>query len=148
MIAWGATDLATRLKLKMVLQTIPAISLLLILAWVTHRQIGYWSSSYNFWARTLAVTRNNLIALHNMGLTLDTMGSPDEAIEQYKAEAELNPHGMLIQFLIGQYLYSHRKLPEALAQFNKMTTPTNELQPLAAAYAGMGMVYSDMRDKN
>jgi tetratricopeptide (TPR) repeat protein len=147
MIAWGAADLANWLKLKMAWQVIPAICVLLMLAWVTHRQIGYWSSSYNLWTRTLAVTRNNLIAHRNMAVVLIEMGRPDEAFEQFKAVVELNPYEMQSQCLIGKYLYWRGKLPEALAQFNKVITLTNEPGPLAVAYAGMGMVYSDMGEQ-
>jgi protein O-mannosyl-transferase len=148
MIAWGAADLTDALKLKAPLRVIAAVCVLLAIALVTRRQIGYWSNSVNLWGRTLAVTRNNLIAHRNMASALTEMGRTDEAFEHFKAEAELNPHEMLTQFLIGQYLYSRGKLAEALAQFNKMTYLTSEPQPLAAAYAGMGMVYSDLDDES
>jgi Flp pilus assembly protein TadD len=147
MIAWGLADLANALKLSMPLKVIPVVCVLVALAFATHRQMSYWSSSYNLWGRTLAVTKNNLIAHRNMATALTAMGRPGEAYEQFKAEAELNPHDMLSQLAIGAYLYSQGKLPEALAQFSKMTHLTNEPQPLSAAFSGMGMVYSDMGDE-
>jgi len=144
MIVWGLSDLSDAMHLKMPLRIAPAICVLLALALAAHRQIGYWASSENLWGHTLAVTKDNLIAHRNMASALTAAGKPDQAFEQFKAEAALNPHDMLSQLAIGAYLYSKGKLPEALAQFDKMTHLTVQRQPLAAAFVGMGMAYADM----
>ncbi len=147
MIVWGLADSANALKLKMPLRVIPAVCALAALALVTHRQMGYWSSSYNLWTHTLAVTKNNAMAHLNIAGVLTNMGRQDEALEHFKAEVELNPDDLLSQFAIGTYLEKHGRLPEALAQFTKMTHLTADRQPLSAAYAAIGMVYGDMGEE-
>jgi tetratricopeptide (TPR) repeat protein len=147
MIVWSLADAANALKLKMPLRIIPAVCVLVALGFVTHQQIKYWSSSIDLWARTLSITKDNLIAHRNMASALTEVGRMDEAYEQFKAEAALNPFDLLSQLAIGSYLYGHHRLPEALAQFDKMTHLTRDRQPLSAAYAGMGMTYSEMGDE-
>ncbi|MGO9649138.1 MAG: tetratricopeptide repeat protein [Terriglobales bacterium] len=147
MIVFGAADVADALKLKMPLRVAPAVCVLLALGFATHQQMKYWSSSIELWSRTLSLTKNNLIAHRNMASALTEVGRVDEAYEQFKAEAALNPFDLLSQLAIGSYLYSHHQLPDALAQFDKMTHLTRDRQPLSAAYAGMGMTYSEMGDE-
>jgi protein O-mannosyl-transferase len=144
MLVWGLSDLSDALHVTIPLRIVPATCVLLALALAAHRQIGYWSNSENLWAHTLAVTKDNLIAHRNLASAMTAVGKPDEAFEQFKAEAALNPHDMLSQLAIGAYLYHKGRLPEALAQFEKMTHLTAERQPLSAAFAGMGMAYADM----
>ena len=58
---------------------IPAACVLLALSFATYRQLGYWSSSYDLWAHTLAVTDKNFIAQDNLGgalLLLENLTKP------------------------------------------------------------------------
>jgi len=146
MIVWGLADAANALRLSMPWRVMPAVCVLIALAAATHQQMKYWSSSIALWSRTLSVTQSNLIAHRNMASALTEVGRVDEAYEQFKAEAALNPFDLLSQLAIGSYLYGHHRLPEALAQFDKMTHLTRDRQPLSAAFAGMGMTYSEMGD--
>ena len=56
MIAWGAADLADARQIAFSSRVIPASCVLLALSFATHRQLGYWSSSYDLWTHALAVT--------------------------------------------------------------------------------------------
>jgi protein O-mannosyl-transferase len=144
MIAWGLPDLADKFQLSRVWRAAPALGVTIALALATHSQLRYWSSSYEIWKHTLAVTKNNLIAHRNLAAALSDMGRPDEAFEHFKAEAELNPHDLYSQFAVGVYLYKHGRLPEALAQFTTMARLTADPTPLSMSYAALGMVYNDM----
>ncbi|HEX8818136.1 MAG TPA: tetratricopeptide repeat protein [Terriglobales bacterium] len=146
MIVWGLADLAERFKLNPAWQTAPAAVAVIALAFTTHIQLRYWSSSYEVWKHTLAVTKDNLLAHRNFASALSAMGRVDEAYEHFKAESELNPHDMYSQFAVGVYLYGHGHLPEALSQFTMMTHLSREPMPLSATYAALGMVYNDMGD--
>jgi hypothetical protein len=64
MISFGLADLAEAKaeaesnEVRVVWQAIPALSALVALSFLTHRQIAYWDSDYDLWAHTLAVAEN------------------------------------------------------------------------------------------
>jgi len=145
-IVWGLAELADGLNAPAAARVAAAVCVLAALGAVTVRQIGAWSSTYNLWAHTLAVTENNFVAHRNLAMEFMAMGRADEAFVQFRDAARLDPQDLLSQFAIGTYLYSHGRLPEALAQFARMTQHTADPQPLSSAFAGLGMVYGDMGD--
>ncbi len=55
MIAWGFDDWAETRKLRNVWRVFPPSCVLLALATVSVRQMGYWGSQYDLWSRSLAV---------------------------------------------------------------------------------------------
>ncbi len=61
MICWGAAEWGEHLHLRPAWLRTASVVVLLALAVVAHRQIGYWSDSITLWTRTLAVTRSHLI---------------------------------------------------------------------------------------
>ncbi len=58
MIAWSVSDMAESRKLRPIWLANAAGCVLLALALVTHRQIGYWNSDYDLWAHVLAISEN------------------------------------------------------------------------------------------
>lgn len=55
MLAWGFDDWAEARKLRTVWRVVPALCVLLVLAAVSVRQMGYWESQYDLWSRALEV---------------------------------------------------------------------------------------------
>jgi tetratricopeptide (TPR) repeat protein len=78
-----------------------ALLLLLTLGAVTERQLGWWQDSETLFRHALAVTKNNDIAHANLGLALETQGRFDEALTEYRAAANINPHYYLFRFAAG-----------------------------------------------
>ena len=70
MIAWGLADLADAREVGALWRVIPAVCVLIALSSVTYRQIGYWDSDYDLWARVLAVNERNPFAHDAMGSAL------------------------------------------------------------------------------
>ncbi|MFZ0479672.1 MAG: tetratricopeptide repeat protein [Terriglobales bacterium] len=58
MISFGLADLAQARAIGVTWRVIPALCALIALSFVTHRQMSYWQSDYDLWARTLAIAEN------------------------------------------------------------------------------------------
>jgi len=143
MIAFGAADWAEgkRLGLKL---AIPAAVVLIALAVITHRQIGYWQSSYDLWSHTLAVTQNNFIAEDNLGGALILEGKEEEAHPHFEAAARINPKDPMSRSNLGTYFQTHGQPAEAIAQYDSAVSLTSDPGLLAQTYSNMGAAYRSM----
>jgi Tfp pilus assembly protein PilF len=144
MITFGLADLAEARKLSLTSRVIPAACILVALGFVTHRQLSYWSSSYELWAHTLAVTDNNFIAHDNLGGALLLMGRADEAHSHFQAAAEINPRDPMSRSNLGAYLQEHNQLREAVEQYQTTIRLTTDAGLLASTYANLGGAYRDL----
>ena len=141
MIAWATADLADSRQISFIPRMIPAACVLLALSFVTYRQLGYWSSSYDLWTHALAVTDKNFIAEDNLGGALLLLGKPEEAYPHFQAAAEINPNDPMSHLNLGAYLQEHGRLPEAIVQHNRAISLTSDAGLLASTYANLGAAY-------
>jgi tetratricopeptide (TPR) repeat protein len=147
MIAWGLADLADSRQIGLSGRIVPAACILLALSFVTHRQLGYWSSNYDLWTHTLAVTDRNFIAQNNLGGALLLLGKPDEAYSHFQAASEINPNDPMSRSNLGAYLQEHGKLPEAMEQYDRTIHLTSDAGLLAATYANLGTAYRQLGEE-
>jgi len=90
-VIWGACELTRNWRGQAVgLPVLGAVALILCLA-VTRQQIGYWQNDETLFRHALAVTKNNYIALTNIGIDLDKSGQSNEAIHQFEESIRLKP---------------------------------------------------------
>jgi len=146
MIAWGLSDLADAFNFGFYSRLIPAVCVLMVLAFATRRQLSYWSSSYDLWSHTLAVTGPNFVAQNNLGGALLLMGAPDAAYPHFITAAEINPRDPMSHANIGAYLQDHGQWNEALTQYQIAVRLTSDRGLLASTYANMGTTYLDLGD--
>jgi protein O-mannosyl-transferase len=138
MIAFGTADLAAARDIGVVWQAIPAATVLILLALITHRQIGYWQSSHDLWVHALEVTQNNFVAEDNLGGALVLEGKADEAFPHFEAAARINPHDPMSRSNLGTYLQTHGRIAEAITQYKSAIALTSDAGLLAQAYANLG----------
>jgi len=125
---------------------LPAVAVLIALAAVTYRQIGYWQSNYDLWSHTLAVTQNNFIAEDNLGGALILEGKEEEAQPHFAAAARINPKDPMSRSNLGTYFQTHHQLPEAIAEYEAAVQLTSDPGLLADTYANLGMAYGAQDD--
>jgi len=145
-ISWGAADLVDSRRIGTVARIIPAGCALLALASVTHRQIGYWSSNYDLWTHTLAMTDRNFIAHDNLGGALLSLGKPEQAYAQFQAAADISPRDPMSRANLGAYLQEHGNLSGAIQQYKRVIELTSDAGLLSGAYANLGTAYRVMGD--
>jgi Tfp pilus assembly protein PilF len=146
MIAWGVADLAEHTKLALPWKIVTAACVLAALSLVALRQIGYWRSSMDLWAHTLAVTSNNYVAEDQFGAALVQFGRTDEAYTHFVRAAQLEPADSVSHTNIGFYLYQHGRPAEAVPQYKIALSLTSDARVRATAYANLGWAYCDLGD--
>ncbi len=119
--------------------SITAAAVLVVLAVVTHRQIGYWQSNSELWTHTLAVTENNFVAEDNLGGALILAGKEEEAHQYFEAAARINSRDPMSRSNLGTYDQNHGHLQEAEANYRAAVDLTSDPGLLAATYAGLGV---------
>jgi tetratricopeptide (TPR) repeat protein len=138
MIAFGVADWAKEKRVGS-WTVVPAAVVLVALALVTHRQIGYWQSNEELWSHTLAVTENNFVAENNLGGALILENREEDAHPHFEAAARINPRDPMSRSNLGIYFQNHNELHEAVAQYEAAIDLTSDPRLLAETYANLGV---------
>lgn len=137
MIAFGVADWAQQASFRRWL-AVPAVAVLVTLAFATHRQIGYWRSNYDLWSHTLAVTRNNFVAEDNLGGALILENKEEEARPHFEAAARINPRDPMSHSNLGTYFQNHGQMRQAIEQYEAAVDLTTDQGLLTLTYANLG----------
>ena len=138
MIVWGISEVLDERKASLARRAVPVAVILPALAVGTHRQIGYWRSSFDLWSHALAVTRNNFIAEDNLGGALILRGKVEEAHLHFEAAVRINPRDPMGRSNLGTYDQMNNRMREAVEQYEAVITLTSEPRLLAQTYANLG----------
>ena len=124
LVCWGVADFAQQRRVSLVWLRGASIAVLLMLAAVTYRQIGFWSDNLTLWSHALEVTRGNYLAENIVGSTLMDQGHPDAALPHFQAATEMNPSDPSAYMAIGAYDQQHGRLRPAIEQYQKVISLT------------------------
>ena len=83
---------------------------------LTRQQLAYWKSSETLWQRAIAVTKNNAIALANLGHACFVQGRVDEAIVHCQESVRLDPELVIGHVNLGVALLKRGRLDEAVSE--------------------------------
>jgi tetratricopeptide (TPR) repeat protein len=140
MIAFGVAD-RTQQKNFGYWPAVPAVAVLLALALVTNRQIGYWQSNYDLWSHALAVTENNFVAEDNVGGALILEDKEEEAHSHFEAAARINPRDPMSHSNLGTYYQNRSRMREAIMHYEAAVDLTSDPGMLALTYANLGAAH-------
>jgi tetratricopeptide (TPR) repeat protein len=90
-LAWMLGELAARSPAVRMAVIVLAVGSLAACAARTRDQLLLWRNSETFFNHTLAVTRDNYIAMNNLGAYLEGQKRTDEAIVLYRRALKINP---------------------------------------------------------
>ena len=116
--------------------TLAAVSgaAVLVLAAVAWRQTSYWRNPETLWTHTIAVTENNAVAHHNLGVMYLQQEKVDEAIAHLREAAG-------IDFFDPQLIAtSHSVLADALVKQGKLDEAIGHYQQAVRLYP-QGMIF-------
>ncbi|MCC6794097.1 MAG: tetratricopeptide repeat protein [Candidatus Hydrogenedentes bacterium] len=119
MAAWGAMDIAARLKVSPRTLTIAAGLVILLLAARTWNQLPHWRNSIALWERAVAVTKDNYIAHNNLGSAYLRTNQHDRALLEFTESLRIRPThpGALVN--MGRVFLDSHKAAEAAQLFEK-----------------------------
>lgn len=113
-----AADICARVQTPKIITAGISVVILLACILATEVELSYWRDSETLFRRAIAVTPNNIVALLNLGVTLDNQGRTDEAlaIDRRAEKFEDGPYYQL-HINLGGLLSRQGKHAEALAEY-------------------------------
>ncbi len=151
LVCWAVADFAEQRHLSPVWLRAGGITVLVVLATTTYRQIGFWGDNLTLWSHALEVTRDNFLAENIVGSTLMDQGQAELALPHFQAAMEMNPTDPSPYMYIGAYDQQNGKLKQAIEQYQQSIALTNDavqrnLWLRSTTFARMGSVYRQLGD--
>ncbi len=146
MICWGVADWAQERHIAAAWLKCAGIVILLALALVARKQIGYWSDNITLWTHALAVTKGNWLAEDNLGGALMDDGKLEKAIDHFRAAAVIYPQGPVSHLDIGFYEQEHKNWPQAIEQYYEVLKDTPSPKLRSEAYNNLALINRDLGD--
>jgi hypothetical protein len=113
---------------------------------VAHRQIDYWGDNVTLWSHTLQVTTHNYEAEEDLGEALLAKGEQADALIHFYRATEIDPTRTLPHMYIAAYDQRQGKLQEAIEQYRKAISVSQNKNTNARAFGNMGHAYLDLGD--
>jgi len=118
LVSWLVADWSERWHMAPASLEVASFAVILALAFVAHRQIGYWRSSFALWSRSLQVTHANNEAENNLGVLLMSAGRVQEALPHLQAAVALSPLSVINNVNLGMCEQRLGKLQSAIEHYN------------------------------
>ena len=147
MICWSLAEWAEQRHVAAVWVQSASVIVLLALAVIAHRQVGFWQDEMTLWSHTLQVTNNNFTAEYRVGLALDGQGKTEESLKHLDRALAIDPSNPYINYAMGIYERRVGNFPAAIDFYNKaLDSPDVDGFVQARAIANLGLLYRDLGD--
>jgi tetratricopeptide (TPR) repeat protein len=146
MICWAAADWAEELHISIPWLIAPGLAILLALAVISHRTIGYWSDDLTLWSHALQVTNRNSFAEDSLGGALINAGRIEDAIPHFRNAVEIDPRDPVAHLNIGAYEQQQGQLENALGEYQKVLSLTSDKRLRSNALGNSGSAHRRMGD--
>jgi tetratricopeptide (TPR) repeat protein len=124
---WAVTDLTASWRRQRIALAAAAVILIGALAWRARIETSYWRDSETLFTHALSVTKDNDVALNNLGIVFLQRGQLDEAISRLQAAIDLRPENGPAQNNLAKALLQKGRIAEAMVHYRKFLEiePTN-----------------------
>ena len=148
MVCWGVADVVAKRESAARSAWLAGLSLavLLVLAGIARRQIGYWSDNVTLWSHTLQVAAPNWLAENNLGKILMSQGQEEAGVSHFFRAAAIYPNDPVSNMNIALYEQKHGNLSDAVTHFKIAITASHDDKLKIAALNNLGQVYTDLGD--
>ena len=114
-----ATDLVAKFQVPKTVVAGGAAAVLVACIFVTEFQLQFWRDSETLFRRAIAVTRNNEIALVNLGSALESKNRLDEALVIDRQAEKLEPSRYQLHYNLGNILSRLGRYAESVAEYRE-----------------------------
>ena len=151
MISWGVPDLVARVargkpRLAANWLAVASCGVLVLLAVVAHRQLGYWGDNVTLWSRVSQVIGPNLLSEERTGDELMRRGEGEAAVEHFRRAVAIKPTDPGSNFALGVYDQRKGQLSEAIQHYRVVTADAPDVEMRARALMFMSYAYRDLGD--
>jgi protein O-mannosyl-transferase len=146
MICWGAAEWAEERHVSTTWLIAPSLAMLLALAVVSHRAIGYWSDDLTLWSHALQVTNRNSFAEDSLGGALINAGRIEDAVPHFRNAVAIDPRDPVAHLNIGAYEQQQGQLENALGEYQQVLSLTSDKRLRSNALGNSGSAYRHMGD--
>jgi protein O-mannosyl-transferase len=119
MIAWEAPEVSKGLRIGPRALWIASSLVILVLAGLTWRQLGFWRNDETLFRHALSVTKNNCVAQASLAEALLRKGDLDEAYGYFQSTLRLCPKDEQSWYNLGVLQKDRGELPEAEYSFRE-----------------------------
>ncbi len=121
---------------------------LLALAIVSYRQIGYWNDEFTVWTHAAEVNKYHWLARDNVAALLWEQGKPLEAQQYFRQAAAINPDDSFSNMQIGYYEQATGNLQGAIAHYqHALKDQSLPDDTKALLWRNMGVAYRNLGDR-
>jgi hypothetical protein len=146
-VAFGGAEIVEHLGVPLPGRRALAAAVLITLAVLTFRQVGYWDTSLDLWTHTLEVTRNNYYAHDVIG---DLLTNDQEVLQHYQAAVKIAPRDIRSRLSLAEYFQDHEQFKEAIQNYADIvhtTLPDQHLRgKIAFAYVNLCIIFGELGD--
>ena len=118
-VTWVVTDFTRSWRFQRMALTATAVVVLGALTWSSRLETAYWRDSETLFTHALAVTRNNDVALNNLGIIFLEKGRLDDAISNLQAAIDLRPENAPAHDNLAKALLQKGQVAEAMVHYRK-----------------------------
>jgi tetratricopeptide (TPR) repeat protein len=145
-VSWGAAEIADHFQMRSTWRRLAAAIVLTALSFLTVRQVGYWSSSYDLWLHALAVTQNNVRADDHVGYQMTLRHRPDEALAYYEEAARIDSSDTDSHLAVAANRQDTGRLHEAIENYKIVVRESTDSQQLVFCYVNLCEVFGELGD--
>ena len=124
-ITWAVTDFTRTWRFQRMALGLAALIVVGALSWGCCLQASYWHDSETLFTHALAVTRNNDVAMNNLGIIFLEKGQLDDAISNLQAAIDVRPENAPAHDNLAKALLQKGQVSEAMVHYRKFL----EIQP-------------------
>ncbi len=141
-IAWGANEFVPKWRWRNLLLGILAVVILGGLTVRTWFQVGYWRNNDTLYDRSLSITENNHLLLHNFSIHLAKQGKTTEAMACLSESIRIYPFNSETHYNLAVFLTKKDRISEAIEHYIQVI----QLRPsYGEAYNNLGILFAQQR---
>ncbi len=151
MVCWGVAGWAKQQQISTAKLAVVSVMVLIALAVATRRQVTYWDDNVTLWSHAVQVTKDNYVAEDHLGGAMVADGRLEAAMPHFYRAVAINPDDPDSNLNIGGYEQQQKNFPQAIAQYKKVISATEDSTALyagvrAKAFNNMGYAYRELGD--
>ena len=118
-VTWAVTDFTRTWRFQRMALGVAALIVVGALSWRCCLQASYWRDSETLFTHALAVTRNNDVAMNNLGIIFLEKGQLDDAISNLQAAIDVRPENAPAHDNLAKALLRKGQVGEAMVHYRK-----------------------------